>query len=321
MMRLLIFASVASLFGVSLANSADTTASVDPFQLSKDPAAHVWRFRNLVGTPTKISRTLNSEVAHFAQAVRDDEQDINEITREIEGEKRGAVKRLQNFESYQNTKADFDTATADLMRARAEHNSSLVVSATNRLNQAKSQIDRMETNAVASTRQIRVDEDYLARLRYHLPEVRKNLEEAKGYRTELVDALWNSFMLEWPLRQGSRGILREVTPTHVSSDGSFTATFAAFEPLSDGGEKEGITTTHGIRHPVTVLILNCGDLSPKAGASIGIYRTLEVTDRHEFGDGTTYVLTPVSTDFDALAEAIAAPIDASATQPTTSKSN
>jgi hypothetical protein len=300
------------LIGIALpivAAAAPATKPSDPFQLSDDPSQHHWELLKYVsGTPTQVAAKLNKEVIRLALAVREDEEDIADIKKEIAAGRASAIAKVRHTGDYRKVKAEKDEAERDLEAARSAHDSGRQLAASSRYNHAKDYLDRLEAEAIGWTRQIKIDENYLARLNSDVKKVSVSLNDAKKWRATLVDVIWNDYLLRWPLIPGKRGILREIVPEDVLDKSSFIATFKCFEATGvEGKEAEGIVTVRGFGHPVKILISGWDGADPTIGKPIGIYKTMEIVGQKQVADDVVYLARRVRSDFDVLSDAVEAP--------------
>lgn len=290
--------------GVFLLILATIAIGAGPATQPDDPDAKVWNLTSyLTGTPLQIRATLYGEVQRFRASIHETNREIEDARRDIVSDSAACLKRARDSATYHALKIDMDAGKKELDEARESGTTQDRFVAGGKYNHAKSAIERIERDALASDQNLLSDHKRFDVLSKKLEDERASLAASQQWAKKIANAARSSFALEWPLSPGAKGFLGDVKVKQVIDD-AFVCDYSADEIITSKNSGEGFVSQRGIVHPVELLVLNSGLKDIKVGSTVSLDRTFEVAQGKMIGDSIYYFVKPSPTDADRLWERI-----------------
>jgi hypothetical protein len=280
--------------------------------LAADPASKmttsekgeaVWDLNSyLKGTTAQIQDRINGEVERLTVLCKTTSAQIDEAKGEIGKETEQALGAVRDTADYKALVAERDAAET----ARKDAHGQNLLDASSRANHARDAIARMESDAV--DRAAHSDRDGLTRLQTELANHHKSLAQANAWRDNLIESLRNTFLLDWPVHPGEKGILGRVKLDRIVDAHAIVVRYDAQEVVDakDGGE--GIQNVQTRRHKTLLLLSDAGvDTSKLAnGDDLLLDHNFEIVESLNDGDsnGAIFIARPSPSPVDDLMKSV-----------------
>ncbi|HWE02267.1 MAG TPA: hypothetical protein VG326_07620 [Tepidisphaeraceae bacterium] len=258
----------------------------------------------LAGTPEHIRSTLNGEVERLIGRIKEAQGEIKRAHADCETDAKVAVDQLHASAAYKQTVAERKQAEADLAAARAGGSAEDRMSASSRFNKSRFAIEKMEKDAIVNCKPLLDDQRRAYELGHEVKRLQEALDKATKWRTELLEAVRNTFALRLPVDVGSEGILPRAEVETVLDGDHVLMNFEAWSTKGPGKEKEGLTSFSIVTKKVRLLLSGVDTKGMKQGDQKNFDRSFVIADKTADGAGTVYVAVPKATDVDKLLDAI-----------------
>ena len=160
----------------------------------------------------------------------------------------------------------------------------------------------MESDAI--DRAVHSDRDSLAKLQAELANHHKALAQADAWRDNLVESLRNTFLLDWPVHAGEKGILGHVTVDRVVDAQGIIVRYDAQEIVGAKNGGEGIQNVQTHRHKTLLSLSNVGVDTSKlsSGDDLLLDRNFEIVESLNDADANAaiFIARPSASPVDEL---------------------
>lgn len=276
----------------------------------------IWHITDyLKGTSPQIHDLLCGEIHRLNDKIRQTAKAVADDNAALENDRKPLIAAYLKGPDYLNAKAEVAKYKAALDKAHAAEDTAAAMEAGSQYNKSRDAVKSMERAAIAAAD--RNDEVQQDRLRLkadqeNLARLQVSLKKAVQWHDELVTAMRNSAMIQWPLGEQSIGILGEIIPIDVDRDGTLTCIATVREDLSTKDSGEGMVAVKQKMHPVRVTIKNANlpANQVRLNKPMQFERNVEVeTGHYVYGKDidAIVVVEAKHSDLDDLLEAIAQP--------------
>jgi hypothetical protein len=276
----------------------------------------IWHITDYIkGTSPQIHDLLCGEIHRLNDKVRQTEKAVADDNAALENDKKPLIAAYLKGSEYLSAKADVAKYKAALDKAHAAEDTAAAMEAGSLYNKTRDAVKSMERAAsAAADRNDEVQQDHV-RLKAdqeNLARLQVSLKKAVQWHDELVTAMRNSAMIQWPLGEQSIGILGVVIPIDVDRDGTLTCIASVREDISTKDSGEGMVAVKQKMHPVRVTIKNANlpANQVKLNKPMQFDRNVEVeTGHYVYGKDidAIVVVEAKHSDLDDLLEAISQP--------------
>jgi hypothetical protein len=236
-----------------------------------------WSLPGLSGTAQQIKVELHQEINELNAKIVIAQGDVRAAQAETAKHRQLVIAGLgqwdnANYRYVTKTLADSQSELATTNnRARADELRVKIEGFTKRLHAIQDQ-------AVAANPDT---PKYLAAEDRHQADVARlqnDLAKCIAWRSEIGAGVRGGLALQWPVREGSTGIIGAMRIDHVLHSGQVAAEGSIFEPLSqDAKQVEGIATVRGRAVPAKFLIDGWTDRKAGEGEQIFMDQMVRVT--------------------------------------------
>jgi hypothetical protein len=280
--------------------------------LAADPASKmttnekgesVWDLNSyLKGTTAQIRDRINGEVERLTAMCKVTKAQIDETQGKITKESAQALSAVRAGADYKALVAERDAAEAD---KKDKHGQELL-DASSREHHARDAIAKMESDAVDQA--VHSDRDSSTKLQIELANHHKALAQANAWRDNLVESLRNTFLLDWPVHAGEKGILGHVTVDRVVDAQGLIVRYDAQEIVGAKNGGEGIQNVQTHRHKTLLSLSNVGVDTSKlsSGDDLLLDRNFEIVESLNDADANAaiFIAHPSASPVDELMKSV-----------------
>ncbi len=154
-----------------------------------------------------MGEKVNRDVRRFRIRCAEIQENLTLEERRISGRQARIIETLHVSKDYQLKLKDADQTEKDLVASRKAHTGAASISLSSKLNHLRSDLASMEAVALASDLEIKKSVEQASSYSKSLSTYKDSLAQAEQWRATTVDAMRNSLLLRWPLKESSKGLV------------------------------------------------------------------------------------------------------------------
>lgn len=231
----------------------------------------IWHITDYIkGTASHVHDLLCNEIHRLNDKIKETQGEISEDKSSIDSDSKPIITAYLKRPEYLRAQADVLVYKDALDKAHADHDTDAAIQAGSLYNKARDSVaafERAARTAANANDEVKQDRRRLATDEDNLKRLQAALAKAVQWHDELVTAIHNSFMIQWPLEESKNGTLGEIIPIEIDKDGNIGCICGVREDISIKDSGEGMAMARQRIHPVQLLIKNAnahaGDIALK----------------------------------------------------------
>lgn len=236
------------------------TSFAEPVVERDSKGERIWHITDYIkGTPSHVHDLLCNEIHRLNDKIQATEAAISGDKASIETDSKPLTSAYLKRPEYLRAQADVAIYKDALDQAHADHDTAAAIQAGSTYNKSRDLVasfERAARTAASANDEVKQDRIRLATDQDNLKRLQTARTKAIQWHDELVSAIHNSFMVQWPLEEGKNGTLGEIIPLEIDKDGNIGCVCGVREDVSARNSGEGMATVRQRIHPVQLLIKN-----------------------------------------------------------------